>query len=537
VFALCSREEITASPKSQWAGRTLNFQDDLLNSRSRLSGIRVAFHLGNMLQNLQTSSQGRAVEARWNRSIPRLEYLASAAAGMLILALMAHPVAGWMIVLTIAAAVVLPWGISITSRQVTGLLIVLMLIEAVTASSLAASSDEKVGAVIRYSLGFLFVLPFVSSVWRSGILRQGGFRGYTIYLIWALMSVSYSILPAVSFARVIAATLPFCAFCAIASEVRSEDDARRAMGALLVGCGIIVAANYLAIVIPSSMTWRPDRDTGILRFTGFFTEPNQVGGLMLATLGAGFIYWPIASRGKKALAAAAMLGAAVQGAMADSRSPFVAFAIGCALYTVWKYRVRGAIALAAVFAIFYTVAFAVPTMHEYLDRGDVASFSGRNVAWDFAVRRVKERPLLGYGYEVEGQILNSQYFPGWDEVWSEGYQSSLHDGFLSRAAGLGIPALLFWLFLTIRPMISCFFRNRDPWNLRSIVMLASLPVFILYFTESVSDFRSFAGILMALAWSMLERERLFALEQAAGRAKIAEASKAPIVRALQAGHA
>ena len=145
--------------------------------------------------------------------------------------------------------------------------------------------------------------------------------------------------------------------------------------------------------------------------------------------------------------------------------------------------------------------------------------------------------MLGYGYEVEGQVLKSQYFSGWDEVWDMGYQTSLHDGYVSRAISLGVPAMLFWLFLTLRPAISCLFRGRDPWRLRSIVPLALMPVLILNFTESISDFRAFSGVLMALAWAILERERLFAQAEAAMRAKATEDAKTSFVRSLQAGAA
>jgi hypothetical protein len=44
-------------------------------------------------------------------------------------------------------------------------------------------------------------------------------------------------------------------------------------------------------------------------------------------------------------------------------------------------------------------------MRDYVNRRDVASFTGRQVAWDFANRSIKESPLLGYGYEVEGQYF------------------------------------------------------------------------------------------------------------------------------------
>jgi O-antigen ligase len=499
-----------------------------------------------MPQKLQMPSRGSAAEAQWwrlspessdghaLRSVPHLEFIAAGMAGLLILGLLTQR-AGGVIALAIIAAVILPWAVYYTSRHASWLLFVLVLIEVVAASSYAATSGDQLGALVRYPLGVLFVLPFVSSVWKSGILRKGGFRDYSIYLIWALVSVSYSILPEVSLARAFAAIIPFCALCAIAAEVRSGEDARRVTGVLLAACGIAVAANYLAMWIPGCTPWQPDTMSGMLRFAGFLTEPNEIGDLTLATVGAGFAYWPVANRRNKVLAAVAMIGALVQGVMADSRSPIIGIAVGCVVYLIWKYRVRGVIGVAALFAMLYAASFEIPRI--YLDRGDVASFTGRQVAWDFAADKVKQSPLLGYGYEVEGQILSSQYFTGWDEVWDLGYHSSLHDGYLSRAVSLGIPMLLLWIFLTLRPMVSCFFPDGDPWKLRSIVPLALLPVLILNFTESIVDFRSFAGILMGLTWAMLECERLFARAQAERRAKVAEALRAPIVRALQAGHA
>jgi O-antigen ligase len=371
-------------------------------------------------------------------------------------------------------------------------------------------------------------------VWRSGILRQGGFRDYSIYLIWAFASSIYSLLPTVSFGRALAATLPFIALCAISLKVKNGQDARRAMGVLLTGCGVVVAINLVGLIaLSGDVAWHPDPDTGMLRYNGIFTEPNEIGSLMLATLGAGFGYWPIARRWKKVLAGAAMGCAIVLAVFADSRSPLAAIAIGGFIYLLWRYRLKGIIGVAVLIALFYAVTFILPASHDYLDRGDVTSFTGRQVAWDFARQSIKERPLFGYGFEVEGQILLSQYFPGWDDVWSDGYQSSLHNGFLSRAVSLGIPALLLWLFIMSRTMLSLFLSNGDPWSLRSMALLSLLPVIVLNFTESVPDFRSFAGLEMGLAWALLERERLFHQAQALQLARFAEDDKSPIVRALQ----
>jgi O-antigen ligase len=505
-----------------------------------------------MLQKLQTSPRDRVTEVQWSRvltdtgerrgeifgfSTARFGYVVAAAVGLLILVLVTHPAGGGLVVAAIAAAVILPYAVRYVSHHVNGLLMIIVLIEAIAASCYAGNSDLKIGAMVRYPLGFLFILPFISPLWKSGILRQGGFRDCSIYLMWALFSVTYSILPGVSLARAFAAILPFLAMCAIVMEVRSADDARRVMGVLLAGCGIVVAANYLAIFIQPGEAWQADTDSGMLRFVGFLTEPNELGNLMLATLGVGFGYWPAAKGWKKGLAAVTMISSLAQAVMADSRTPIIGMAVGCALYLLWRYRAKGIVGIVALYGIFYVVAHLLPSMHEYVDRGDVASFTGRQVAWDWGIHSIKESPLLGYGYEVEGQILLSPLFQGWDPVWSLGYQSSLHNGYVSRAVSLGIPALLFWAFFTLRPMVTCFFPNGDPWELRSLVPLALVPMLLENTTESVVDFRSFAGVMMALVWALLERERQFARAQAAARERVVEESKAPIVRALQGRHA
>src|SRR3984885_3756240 len=242
-----------------------------------------------MLQKLQTAPRDRTSEAQWSKvftengdrraqnfglSIPRLEYLIAAAAGLLILVSLTYPIGGAIVALAIVAAVVLPWAIYYTSRHVSGLLIVLVLIEAIAASYFAANSDQKIGAMVRYPLNLLFILPFIPSLWKSGILRQGGFRDYAIYLTWALVSVSYSILPAVSIARAFAAILPFLALCAIVVEVRSGDDARRAMGVLLAGCGTAVAATSLAILIQPPMPCSPIPKAGCCGSLDFSPNPT-----------------------------------------------------------------------------------------------------------------------------------------------------------------------------------------------------------------------------------------------------------------------
>src|SRR5579863_9208131 len=157
--------------------------------------------------------------------VPHPAWVAAAIGGLVILGIIALPARAMLVALVAMAAVVLPCGIYFTSQKVSRLLLVLVLIEAATASTVVAGAKSDISALIRCPVEFLFCLPIFLSVWRSKLLYRGGFRDYKIYLICALASAIHSQVPEITLVRAFAAILPFVAFCAIADEIHSGEDA------------------------------------------------------------------------------------------------------------------------------------------------------------------------------------------------------------------------------------------------------------------------------------------------------------------------
>jgi O-antigen ligase len=152
---------------------------------------------------------------------------------------------------------------------------------------------------------------------------------------------------------------------------------------------------------------------------------------------------------------------------------------------------------------------------EYTGRGDVTTLTGRTEMWAYVVGQIKARPLSGYGYEVAGAIFESKYFPIWYGPWDQGAQSSVHNGYLNHAIGVGIPATLFWLFIVLRPWWFAIRQTEDPWNLKPLALLVIIPCLIHNMSEaSVGDFLGLIGLLFGLAWAVGERYRLLMLERA-----------------------
>ncbi|HLH75396.1 MAG TPA: O-antigen ligase family protein [Candidatus Binataceae bacterium] len=408
----------------------------------------------------------------------------------------------------VVGGVVLIKTIACTTRHPHWVLLPLVIIEALTASTVVGEQQQALGALIRYPLVALFCLPLLPRVWRSRLLWQGGFRDYSLYLLWAVLSAAYSLLPEVSLGRALSSWLPFCAVCAIVESIDDPVQARRAIGVLMLGCGLVILVNFIVLAFfPAGISWLYDPTTGIERFEGIFSQPNEIGALMLTTLAAGFACWPTLRGWARPAGAVAMVGSVVLAAMADSRGALIAVALGGASYLVWRYRIKAVLGLGVMGLGLALAAMEVPSSLNYANRG-LGTFTGRNVAWSYALKSIGEHPLMGYGYEVDGQIFAQPDFQSWDMVWGEGAYSSIHDGYLSRAVGLGLPALLFWLFFMWRPALNCFYPSRDPWQLRALVLVGFLPLMLFNLTESVPDCRYFEGVLLTLVWAVMELQRL-----------------------------
>jgi O-antigen ligase len=317
-----------------------------------------------------------------------------------------------------------------------------------------------------------------------------------------------------------------------------------------IGCSILVvllAASYVLLPhdisfaspdaldangnpIPGAIT---ESSGGIARFVGIFTQPNEVGSLVLVTIGVGVAYWLSASKRVKVLMAAVMSTALVLGVLSDSRSSMGAMVIGVSLFFLWKYRWRGILVGGGAFLAALVMVMMLSNARTYIERGDVSTLTGRTEVWSYAVDQIEESPLLGYGYQVEGAIYDLRHFPIWYGPWDEGPRSSLHENYLGHMIGVGIPATLLWLFVLLRPWIGVFKRDEDPWDLKPLALLIVIPCLIVNFAESSAGDGSYCdGLIFMLCWAIAERARILTLEKSKQEREAALSQMSPAAAAI-----
>jgi O-antigen ligase/polysaccharide polymerase Wzy-like membrane protein len=410
-----------------------------------------------------------------------------------------------------AAFAAVCWATTYTSCHREWVPCMLILIELIPSTTLF---DDNVRPILRYMLYSLFCIPLAPLAWRSGLLGRGGFRDYVVYFGWALVTVTYSLSPLYSLGRLLIASAIFLSFVAIISEVNDEEGALRLFKYTIFGGAAMMAITGIATaVLPRDFTWAQSLDDpfGIPRFRGLFDAPATMGELMLPITLSAFVCWRSAGKLRWILVLLIASSLYVAG-LSDSRSPFLGIAAGGAAYLVWKRGVKGALILCGMGVIIFALFSMINPEYVFRQTG---TLTGRTDIWRFELSRIAARPFLGYGYEVEGEIFNSRYFPVWWGPFDFGPRSSLHNSHLSRAVGIGLPFTLFWLFFSLRPWVALFRQREDPWNLKPVALLVVLPLLVRSLVESdVSDGSVPAGAMVMMAWALAERARLNTLPEA-----------------------
>ena len=457
--------------------------------------------------------------------------IAGVAVVALFWALSGHASSVAIAVFGVGSLATLAYSVPYTRRNPEWLILPLILIFLLIASSIM---DERIRGILHYAAIALYCVPVFSEAWRSKLMRSGGFRLYMIYWGWCAVTIVYSLAPMFSLARLIEANLVYAALVATALWVESEDDVTRVLLHFLQGCGVVVALTAIALVaMPHSATWATPAESytpemlqqmqqmginiyGIDRFRGIFDNPNDVGALMLIISGAAMVCWRNSTRRQKLFLFSLVGASALFAALADSRSGIAGFFIGGGAYMLWRWKWRGVFWMLVIGALL-TGAMMIwnRDLIDYVERGDVSTLTGRTDMWVYVVHRIMDAPILGYGYQVSGAVFDPRTFPLWWGPWDQGPHSSIHNGYLGHAVGVGLPATIFWAFIMLRPWWFVMRQEGDPWRLKSVFLLIVVPVLIENMTEDLTgDFIGAVTLLFGVVWAMAERYRLLALEEA-----------------------
>jgi O-antigen ligase len=374
---------------------------------------------------------------------------------------------------------------------------------------------------LHYPILLPLTLPAVWKAIRSGLLRQGHYFLMMLFFAWGLLTVPHSLDPYTSFGRLLHDTLLCITLITVAASVQSAEDVQAVLGKFVLGCAFINLLDACAFLFAPPQfdkfrhVWEVDKINGIERFAGVLNDPNAVGALMMATLLCGVAHWShIQGKGRKLGTFISMAASVYLSIRADSRSETAVAIIACMAYAIWRYRFKAAAICGALLVSGFLLYGHLGRVSKIYFNRDVSTFTGRTDAWSFEWRKVMENPMFGYGYDTQGAIFLDKRFPNWEDIWRQGSGVLLHNGYFDVAVGMGIPALLFFLYVLVKPFLFVWRKPDDPWNLKPLVLLGLLPIILLSFDESgLADPGQARGLFIWMSWAMCERYRLVTIRE------------------------
>ncbi len=322
-------------------------------------------------------------------------------------------------------------------------------------------------------------------------------RGWLLWVLvgWAIASTLWSVAPAITLRRSLAAVLGVLYGLLLAVRYRPEEVLRMLGWAV----AIVVLASLLAVVVLPGWAIMGPPHEGAWR--GVLYHKNAMG---ISSVLALIVCWALyhSQRGSKAFWIFVGIVAAV--ILLGTRSA-TALAMAFALLATWfaiQARPREPYLLLASGSFAMAVALLVlPVVPDLLQfslslLGKDLTLTGRIPLWLILIPFALERPLLGYGYGAFwlGESGPSQWV--WAVTWDA---THAHNGFLDLWLELGLPGAL----LTALLVVLLLFRTARTAFTGRTTSLAYLAFFFTVFFLLVNTTESVAlesGLTKAIYW-------------------------------------
>ncbi len=320
-----------------------------------------------------------------------------------------------------------------------------------------SEAESNPGTYMRLAIlglvGAIGVIYFIQMRYTSGTRIPMHFTLMAIFMLYAGISVTYSLDPQFSVAR-IAEFSAFSAFLlGVHAWVTSADRVQTTLNVLFWTSVIGIFVNLSSLALFPDMIWFYETPS---RFQGVMGDPNNLGGFLLMAYPILLLkYRQLQRPGRMFLAPVIAIAVGLH-ALSGSRSSIGAAFLGllvwhCAL----NQKVKAAALAAGAVGVACLIYISPIASFQRDSQSNIADLTGRTGIWEASVGVLKSRPLTGFGYQVNGAILTKVNLDISDWYLNESVSArfTLHNGYLSIAVGNGVLGLVLWCLILAIPII------------------------------------------------------------------------------------
>ncbi len=394
-------------------------------------------------------------------------------------------------------------------------------ISAAFVPNIPITSDQQeasLGSYMRISLlilmGGVGFIKYLKSWWITRERLSYQFILLGIFLIFAIFSSVYSIDTKMTFIRSFSFFTLFGFLLGYQIWLKDTYNIDKTLNTLLILIAGLILINLISIFLFPGKVWRwlaPDR------FQGLLAHPNMMGSFCMISYP--IILWKF---GKSSLRMKTMLIVLLiitvsLHALTGSRGSLLASILGiCVWFIVQKKNMKLFLFAGIVCLLGFSFIALNPSRFQREEaQVDMTTLTGRTDFWAGSLILIGERPLFGYGFGVEGKVWSDPRFnkPKY-ALWRGSSKTSLHNGYISSAIGLGLVGFLIWSILLIYPLWK--YSRLKKSEHKALVISIMVMTYILNFIEtSISGGASISEMVFWISWvlgaHMLAQERLEAV--------------------------
>jgi len=362
--------------------------------------------------------------------------------------------------------------------------------------------EAGIGSFLRIGLliwmGMVGIFQFIRLRSNSNEKFYFHFILLGIFLLFALISTSYSIDPKFTFIR----SCSFIAFFGFLIGLHYWLQDGKKMEEVLNTFFLLVC--FFIIIDTMSIAFFPERAWwGEMnhRFKGLWTHPNTMGSICMISYPVLLWKYSRCSPFKKSMIILLTMILASLHLLTGSRASFMATFLGIFVwFLIQKKRVKMILLFAMIGILTLSIVYFKPSSFQREEGAGFTDLTGREQFWSGSYALLMERPIHGFGYGVEGKIWEDpRFYESKLTLWSGSAKTSLHNGYLSIAIGLGIIIFIFWSIMIIIP-----FGRSIPLPLNDFKVFAftimTMCLVLNLFESVITDTSSLAAILFWIAW-------------------------------------
>ncbi len=384
------------------------------------------------------------------------------------------------------------------------------LISALFITDTQSASEEGIGSYLRVSIMLFAGLVGIIQFFRLRQIVQEKIPIHLtlmgMFLLLTLLSTTYSLDKYYTFIRSFSFIAFFGFLIGLHYWLQDRHQVDKVLHTFFLFVFICTILNALSIVIFPERAW--DYYSGN-RFRGLWAHPNMMGVFCMSSYPV--LLWKYSrsnSFGKWAILIFVSL-IAIFHILSGSRSTiFVSVFSISVWFFVLKYRIK------LVFFILVCLSglliMTSTTAGKYIKRDteygeSFTTLTGRDEIWNASYLLIKDKPIFGYGYGVEGKVFeDARFYNPVESLWRGSARTSLHNGYITIVIGVGIVGFTVWLLLLYIPLRRTMLLLSDTYKAFVIAIITAclLENFV---ESSIVGGTTLASVFFWIVWVLLGR--------------------------------